>query len=289
MLVLTIFMGFGAWWKGPWLDEQAYWLLHVDTISNAKEPRHTFEECRDCPTMVTIPIPTGEFTMGSLVKTEEIDQPPHQVRVARPFAVSKYEITFSQWEACVAHNAHRDCSPKPRNGAADLPVVNVSWDDAKRYVEWLSRITGQDYRLLTEAEWEYSARSGNDDYYSFGGDDEQLPKYAWFAVNSAQVGEVTKHAHPVGTRKPNDYDLNDMYGNVAEWVEDCFHKNYEGAPTEASIAWTSPDCVRHVVRGGSFLSQTKQQLRSSSRDWRKNEGVNDVGIRVARQLPNLNR
>jgi formylglycine-generating enzyme required for sulfatase activity len=128
-------------------------------------------------------------------------------------------------------------------------VIDVNWDNARSYVAWLSRMTGKPYRLLSEAEYEYAARAGTTTTYSFGDDSAMLGDYAWFLDNSGH------RAHPVGEKKPNAFGLYDMHGNVEQWVEDCWHESYYGAPREGS-AWTSGDCTVRVVRGGTWLDNS---------------------------------
>src|SRR5207249_7461576 len=139
----------------------------------------------------------------------------HTVVIPQPLAVGKFEVTFDEWDACVAHGG---CTYRPIDagwGRGRQPVIRVSWDDAKVYSAWLAKQTGKPYRLLTEAEWEYAARAGNPGRYSFGDNETQLGEYAWFSNNS------DSKTQPVGTKKPNAFGLYDMHGNVWQWVEDC--------------------------------------------------------------------
>jgi formylglycine-generating enzyme required for sulfatase activity len=143
-------------------------------------------------------------------------------------------------------------------------------------VKWLSKLTGKRYRLLTEAEWEYAARAASVGPYSFEGDESTLDDYAWYSKNS------DKQSHPVGQKKPNGFGLYDMHGNVWEWVEDCYHKNYEGAPSDGS-AWTTGDCNSRVVRGGSYHKDPRS-LRSANRGWLSSPSRGDIGFRVGRTI-----
>jgi formylglycine-generating enzyme required for sulfatase activity len=232
-------------------------------------------------------IPNGTFWMGSPAGQGAVrrEQPQHQVTIAHPFAVSIYEVTFAEWDACARVG---DCSPDINSGSwgrGSQPVINVTWNDAKRYTDWLSRVTGQTYRLLTEAEWEYAARAANphsgaseQTLYFFGNDDEtELGKYAWYADGN------TDGPHQVGKKRPNPFGLYDMNGNVWEWVEDCFQEGYARAPSDGSAREFEP-CGKRVMRGGSFR-YGPSMLRSASRGL---DGVDtkddDRGFRVARQL-----
>jgi formylglycine-generating enzyme required for sulfatase activity len=154
----------------------------------------------------------------------------------------------------------------------------VTWQDAQQYVKWLSRMTGKRYRLLSEAEWEYVARAGTTTHFSFGNDDAVLGDYGWFSAN-AEDGP-----HVVGSRSPNPWGVYDIHGNVAEWVEDCFHDTYQGAPSDQTPWLTGSNCSRRVIRGGSWRYAAKI-LRSASRDWLQiDKSQDDLGIRIAREL-----
>ena len=231
LLLLAIIVGPLLWWKRAWLNEQAYWIIHAHPLSAEKEhalaPAGEFVECADCPRMIVIP--PGNFVMGSLEPSPffKMELPPHAVTISRPFALSATEITVGQWQACVDHG---DCAPiavDPSTSAMQ-PVVNVSWKDAQTYVGWLKRITGKDYRLPTEAQWEYAARgqrSPAKTYYFFGNDEAELDQYAWYSDNADDK------PHEVKGKKPNPFGLFDIYGNVAEWVEDCYHdRHVRGRP-----------------------------------------------------------
>jgi formylglycine-generating enzyme required for sulfatase activity len=157
-------------------------------------------------------------------------------------------------------------------------VINVSWDDAKQYVAWLSRITGRDYRLLTEAEWEYAARAGSSARFTFGEAEEQLDQYAWYSKNS------DGKTQPVAKKKANAFGLHDMHGNVFEWCEDAWHDTYNGAPTDGSAWLQGGDDSRRVVRGGSWVG-LPLYLRAASRIGNASDvRFNFLGFRLARTL-----
>jgi formylglycine-generating enzyme required for sulfatase activity len=271
-----------GWWQEDYLREQYHWhvLMAPSVLSAAQErelaakPRAEFKECaQGCPTMVVVP--AGTFTMG--YAGEKRESPPRQVTIRRPFAVAKFELTFEEWDACAAAGACSSNISAEGWGRGRQPVINVTWQDAQAYVQWLSRMTGKPYRLLSEAEWEYVARAGTATHFFFGNDDGPLGDYAWFA------GNAERQARPVGAKKPNPWGLHDVHGNVWEWVEDCFREGYQGAPTDGSV-WASSACRRRVIRGGSWLYRSKI-LRSASRDWLEfDRGENHVGFRVARSL-----
>ncbi len=203
----------------------------------------------------------GEFMMGS--PPDEKDRegnegPAHKVTVGE-FWIGKHETTNEQYRLF-----HQDWKEKDK-----LPVANVSWNDAKAFCEQLG------YRLPTEAEWEYAARAGTPTRYSFGDDEQQLGDYAWFDQNS------NNKIHPVGQKKSNPWGLYDMHGNVWEWVQDCGHDNYQGAPTDGS-AWEDDNCQSRVLRGGSFGFRARI-LRSANRSWDRPVIQDwDVGFRCVR-------
>ena len=209
------------------------------------------------------------------------EQPQHRVKIAKPFAVGKFEITFAEWEACSAGGGcSSNKSPNDQGMGKDRrPVINVSWDDARDYVEWLSRHTGKTYRLLTEAEWEYAARASTTTNYAFG--DTITSEQARFSEGTMYSAGTTAE---VGSFPANRFRFHDMHGNVAEWVEDCWNANYRGAPADGSAQATGT-CDERVVRGGTWVTNQTRYLRSASRD-AKRAGFRSVfiGIRVARAL-----
>jgi TPR repeat protein len=219
--------------------------------------------------------------------------------------MGKYEVTFAEWDACVRDGGCNNYRPGDAAwGRGNRPVINVSWDDAKQYVGWLSRGTGRDYRLPSEAEWEYAARAGTTTERYWGEDANRAcgygnvydrtskstrsgartsctPPMPWCAHHDCLDG-YAKTA-PVGSFRANDFGLHDVLGNVYEWVEDCGHLGYKGAPTDSS-AWTTGDCNSRVLRGGSWNSPPSV-LRTSWRHggnpvYRGNEG----GFRIARTV-----
>jgi formylglycine-generating enzyme required for sulfatase activity len=208
------------------------------------------------------------------------ESPQHKVTIARPFAVSKFDVIFVDWDACVSVGG---CSKEGARGDAGWgrgkqPAIYVNWDDAKAYVTWLSMMTGKTYRLLTEAEWEYAARAATTTAY-FWGDDIGKGN-----ANCAGCGSQwdNRQTSPVGSFKPNAFGLYDMAGNVFQWVRDCYHA-YSGAPTESSVS-TGGDCNYRVVRGGSW-HDLPQYLRSAGRSRSPTfNRANNVGFRVARTL-----
>ena len=215
--------------------------------------------------------------MGSPSSEEERDSdegPQHQVRIAQPFAVGVYEVTFAEWDACVSVGGCNGYVPADRGWGRDLhPVIHVSWNDAQVYVKWLSNKTGKRYRLLSEAEWEYVARAGTRTSFHFGRtiSTDQANYNRNYRAQTVEVGAFPS----------NRYGLHDVHGNVDEWVQDCWNDSYSGAPTDGS-AWTSGDCAGRVLRGGSWTSEHKN-LHLADRDWCPiNYRSFRTGLRVAR-------
>ena len=180
------------------------------------------------------------FTMGS--NEHDSEKPPHRV-IIQSFALGKFEVTQGQWKAVMGSNPTRfkDCGD-------ECPVEQVSWNDIQEYIQRLNQRSGKTYRLPSEAEWEYAARAGSTEKWSFGDNESQIGEYGWYNANS---GNKTQR---VGQKMPNAFGLYDVLGNVWEWVQDCWHENYIGAPTTQS-AWTD-NCMdtKRVLRGGSWWS-----------------------------------
>jgi formylglycine-generating enzyme required for sulfatase activity len=206
----------------------------------ATAPGQTFRDCADCPEMVVIP--AGRFTQGS-----PTEGPQRSVSVPA-FALGKTTVTFAEWDACVAAGGCNGYRPDDRgSGRGSRPVIYINWDDAQSYAQWLSRKTGKRYSLPSESQWEYATRAGTATAYYWGD-----------AVGSGNANcngcgsqWDNKQTAPVGSFRPNAFGLYDMAGNVWQWTADCWNESYNGAPTDGS-AWTSGNCARRVVRGGSW-------------------------------------
>ncbi|MCY3750326.1 MAG: bifunctional serine/threonine-protein kinase/formylglycine-generating enzyme family protein [Gammaproteobacteria bacterium] len=241
------------------------------------EKKYTWEELRsraEKALMVgeMVSIPGGKFRMGDLSGVGYyFEKPVHTVTI-RPFKLGKYEVTFEQWDACVADGGCNGYFPDDEGwGRGNRPVINVSWDDAQSFIDWLNRKTGGNYRLPTEAEWEYAARAGSSMKYYFGNDESQLCQHANHADRSIDFGEKNESCYDgigertaeVGHYQPNSYGLHDMHGNVLEWVQDCWTDSYKGAPKDGS-AWTSGECSQRAIRGGSWF-ENAWFLRSATR------------------------
>jgi formylglycine-generating enzyme required for sulfatase activity len=287
--------GLVAWINQNYLMEQWRWFStirpymlsqfrpHVLTAEaeQALKPGDTFRECaKDCPEMVVLP--AGMFVMGSPLDEKgrhESEGPQHEVTISKPFAVSKFEVTFDNWEACVSYG---DCPVVGDSGfgRGQQPVINLSWADAQHYVAWLVRMTGKAYRLLSEAEWEYAARAGTQTTYSWGnelGEGNANCKGCGSQWDDQQTA-------PVGSFAANAFGLHDLHGNVFEWVEDVWHDGYQGAPSDGSVWIEAGDVGRRRLRGGSW-DYPPENLRSAARAWfHPDERDGSIGFRLARTL-----
>ena len=231
-------------------------LLLVSLILLA-EPAWAFTDCSDCPEMIDIP--AGSFLMGSpsnqnASSREKLDdrddeKPQHRVKI-KEFSLGKFEVTQAQWHALM------DSNPSHNKGST-LPIENISWDDAQKYIQKLNQKTGKKYRLPSEAEWEYAARGGSTSSYPWGDNVSELTLHAWSKANAVNTNIV-------GLKKPNSFGLYDMIGNVSEWTQDCWNANYRRAPKDGS-AWLTGNCSLRVLRGGSW-GYDPQQLRTAIRD-----------------------
>jgi len=192
----------------------------------------------------------GQFDMGSTEAEDE--QPVHRVTL-QDFEMSAMPVTQAQYEAVMGNNPSRF-------KGEDLPVESVSWHDARKFCEMLSKKTGRDYRLPSEAQWEYACRAGSTKRYCFGDDESQLADYAWYAKNSEST------TYPVGKKKPNNWGLYDMHGNVWEWCLDHWHESYRNAPNDGSAWQTADEGSGRVIRGGSW-SGSAESCRCSYRGW----------------------
>jgi formylglycine-generating enzyme required for sulfatase activity len=240
-----------------------------------------FSDCAGCPQMVVVP--AGAFWMGSntvSAGTYTDEMPRYQVTFARPFAIGAFELTFAEYDACVADGACRHRPDDNGWGRATRPAINVSWDDAREYSEWLSRRTGKRYRLPSEAEWEFAARAGTTTRYPWGED------IGSGMANCDDCGSRWDNLQtaPVGSFRPNAFGLYDTAGNVQEWVQDCWNPNYENSLANGTARVNSGDCGERLQRGGSWYT-THDGLRVGLRQ-RMLVDVRDdrTGFRVVREI-----
>jgi formylglycine-generating enzyme required for sulfatase activity/class 3 adenylate cyclase len=281
---LIIFQGFiyGIW--------TGYTAVHNSAkLESVLEPRPLpdklvdgaqFRSCGLCPEMTVIK--QGSLLMGARIGEpgrSSKEGPQHKVAFKQPFAIGRYEVTFAQWDACVTAGS---CSHEPEDrgwGRGNRPVFYVDWNDVQEYVAWLSKLTGMQYRLPSEAEWEYAARAETATNYWWGDDigiDQASCKGCQKAAN-----DITS---PVGSFGANGFGLYDVHGNVWEWTMDCWNGSYAGAPNDGT-AWTTGDCQKRVLRGGAW-GVAPDRLRSAHRRSDKiTLRSGKRGFRVALTLP----
>ena len=310
LLVAVVLIGV-AWWKQDYIQDQYRWYTkvkphfqqhfkpYVPTPDQKKDlpTLGTFRECSKdthCPTMIVVP--AGDFDMGTSDSEVEAlrakyphrdglaeeERPQRKVHIPA-FAIARYELTFDEWDVCVQFG---DCPQRnsPRWGKGQRPVMNISWDEAQRYISWLSKATGTSYRLPSEAEWEYAARAGSKTQYSWGDDPEQ-GRANCSGCNGKQNGKT----EPVGSYSANAFGLHDMHGNVREWVEDIYHDNYLGTPPANGAAWLDKGNIdERVIRGGAWFMHPEFG-RSANRAKLPPETRNNfLGFRVAKTLDHYN-
>jgi formylglycine-generating enzyme required for sulfatase activity len=262
-----------------WADLYLRRTVLPTAAEQALQPLEQFRECSRCPEMVVVP--AGSFVMGSAENEEgrnDDEGPQHTVTIGKPFAISKFEVTFEQWDACSDLGACRKVGDSDW-GRGNRPVINLAWEDAQDYANWLAKTTGKNYRLVSEAEWEYATRAGSKTAY-YWGDTIGTGNANCYGCGSRWDGKQTA---PVGSFPPNAFGLYDMAGNVYQWLQDCYRDSYVGAPTDGS-AWTRDRCPARAVRGGAFFDRP-QSLRTANRyvvppDFR----YSGLSMRIARTL-----
>jgi serine/threonine-protein kinase len=288
-------------------------VVVAESVTSAHSAGYRFKDCATCPDMIVVP--RGTFTQGSPASEqgrESSEGPQHSVRIDYPLAVAQFEVTRQQFAQFVSEvgytlsgcSTYEEGSWKLRNNRdwqspgfyqdETEPVTCVSWEDARRYTDWLTKKTGKDYRLLSASEWEYIARAGTDTARSWGNnpniacqltniaDRATLDNYPGWEIHDCMDGYV--YTAPMEVMKPNEFGVYATLGNVFEWVEDCWNNNYQGAPRDGS-AWTEGDCAKRLLRGGSWFSQPKH-VRSAFRNrFNSDARASTFGFRVARALP----
>ncbi|WP_271565333.1 formylglycine-generating enzyme family protein [Bradyrhizobium sp. CCBAU 11386] len=256
------------------LDLRLFRPLSRSEESALVPPDH-FKECDLCPVMIVVP--AGRFTMGASADeagSTEDERPQHQVTFPS-FSVGRFPVSLDEWSACVIGKGCSFRPPDQTSRSEWKPVTNIQWAEAKEYVEWLSLATGKPYRLLSESEREYVARAGTTTAFWWGDS---------FAIDRVEERQLAgANSPPPRPSLPNPWGIYEVHGNVYDWVEDCWHDNYQGAPADGS-AWIEGDCSRHVLRGGS-LSRAVQTRRAAARIWfGSSNRMHYMSVRVARTL-----
>ncbi len=243
----------------------------------------TIRDCDDCPELVVVP--GGTFKMGARpgeAGAMPNEGPLHSATVA-PFAIGRHEVTFAEWDACIAAGGCRKHRPDDRGwGRGRRPVINVSWNDAQRYLAWLGKQTGKRYRLATETEWEYAARAGTTTPFWWGGSiSTDQANYDGTYTYNGKPGLYRRKTVEVSSFKANDFDLFNVHGNVAEWTASCYRKLYRPGFEADQL---DDACVFRVVRGGSWYDEPAE-LRAARRQSLKSRArAGHIGFRVARDV-----
>ena len=245
-------------------------------LTSKKEFQDDLKDGGKTPVMIVVP--KGTFDMGSPSSSRFVDERPrHKVKI-ESFAVSKYEVTFAEYDK-FAKATDRKLPDDLYMDRETYPAVFVEWDDAYYYAKWLSEQTGKKYRLLSESEWEYAASTGTKSPFWWGFNEEPGRAHCF----GCKTGLDPRKPSKIGGFEANKFGLHDTAGNVAEWVQDCWHENYKSAPVNNEV-WEGGDCSYRAVRGGAYISPP-QSIRSAKRDKLKSDsGYDHVGIRIAREL-----
>jgi formylglycine-generating enzyme required for sulfatase activity len=247
-------------------------------VSQSSRPVAAGAEFKDCPACpALIPVPAGSFTMGSN-SSDPSEKPAHPVTIKAGFAIGKYEVSVQQWSACVDAGACQKVALSA-NSNTNAPIRDVSWDDAQQYLSWLSKTSGQSYRLPTEAEWEYAARGGSSTRYWWG--EQMAPGKA----NCKDCGQPWSSEAPanVGSFGANGFGLYDTSGGVWEWVADCWHTSFKDAPADGR-SWEQPPCSVRVIRGGSWREGAAYMVSSTRFKYDASVRHSQNGFRVARSV-----
>ena len=271
-----------------WVLLSGSWVAICAGVPRAasQEVGEVFEDCDECPQMIVVP--AGRFIRGS-PETEEgrLDsEGPRRVVSIELFAVGVYEVTFEEWDACAWAGGCGGAIPEDEGwGRADRPVIHVNWEDAQAYVSWLSGATGQEYRLLSEAEWEYVARAGTETARYWGESEAEQCLYANGDDDDVSCSDGYENTAPVGSFQPNGLGLYDVLGNVWEWTADCWVEDYSDALNDGSVRQSeADDCSSRVMRGGSW-GNSAWSLRSARRGLPLYGRHFRIGFRVARSVP----
>jgi formylglycine-generating enzyme required for sulfatase activity/predicted Ser/Thr protein kinase len=270
-----------------------------------------FRDCPTCPLMKVLP--PGQLEQGAAPDQPDItpfELPRHHVAIAYPLGIGVYEVTVGEFKQFVDATAHQSAGCTTYDGTwqsksalswnnvgyrqtAGHPVVCVSWQDARDYANWLSRKTGQRYRLPSDSEWEYAARAGSEAFRTWGtrleaaclsanvADQTAEKRYPGWKVHPCADGYV--YSAPVGSFQPNAFGLYDMLGNAFEWVQDCWHADYRGAPTNGS-AWLGGDCTQRDMRGGSWFTVPSLVSVTARNHFEDSYRSNSVGFRLVREV-----
>jgi formylglycine-generating enzyme required for sulfatase activity len=291
-------------------------FLIKQTKPKIRKPGDVFSDCSGCPQLVVLP--AGAFLMGAPQPSDAPlpiwATPPHAVTIPKKFAMGIFDVTNDQyaaflsdaihqgkfderWAATDSGNSHllwRVRMVLTERGYENHPVIEVSWQGAVAYVKWLAEQTGYRYRLPTESEWEYAARAGTKTTFYFGEDILEACKYGnvpdltWLKLNPSwtviNCNDGYAGVAPVGKFRPNSFNLYDMTGNAWQWMQDCWHNGYNGAPTNGGAWLAQGDCTKRVIRGGAFDAIDTRLGIADRRNWDANAQLRSISFRVVREL-----
>ena len=300
VISIIAFLAYEGWLNASYLSvrisslQDTLWPTTLTTSEElALKPGQTFKDCSFCPEMVLIP--PGQFTMGSPTTEKgrsKNEGPQHTVKIESAFAMSKFDVTFEQWDVCYTLGGCRVRPDDHSRGRKTQPVIGVSWREAEYYVEWLTNYTGQIYELPSERQWEYAARAGSVNAYPWG--DEIGNRNAnCRGCDGPQIFAgsfpLVEQPSSIGKYPANAFGLYDMHGNVWQWVTDCYMDDYTKVPSYGAILDVGGSChLAHVIRGGSWNSPPLD-LRSAKRAWHsEDDGSYDIGFRLVRRLGSAN-
>ena len=270
-------------------------LASTDAVDNAEKigPGSVFTDCENCPEMVVVP--PGEFMMGSHINLPNrvTEIPLHKVTISKAFAIGKYEVTFAEWDLCVAEGGcayspdelFKESSDRANWPRGDRPVWRVSWHNAQTYIKWLNSKTGQTYRLPTEAEWEYMARAGTTTPYTTGATiTQEQGNFTGRKASRSRTQNLIIKPVAVDSYPPNAFGVYNIHGGESELTQDCWHENFVGAPTDGSAWGQGTDCEMRTIRGGAW-SNRYRNVRTTTRMGRHiTRRSNSWGFRLARDL-----
>lgn len=275
------------------LSVHAHAQTNVGSTQIVSIDRHQSLAKKSPSALNMVTIHPGQFQMGSPVheaKRERTEGPVQTVSIDYSFEVGKYEVTFAEWDKCVASGGCRGYRPKDGGwGRGDRPVINISWQDAQNYIKWLNKKTGLKYRLLSEAEWEYIARAGADTPFSTGHmiTTQQANFNGQETYQGSPLGNYRRKTVSVGSFSPNPYGLHDLHGNVWEWTQDCWNSSHSGN-TNDGRARTSGDCGYRVMKGGSWVNRPDDIRTAQRQRYTTDYRYDDYGFRIARTLSKKN-
>lgn len=265
-------------------------LLIKPPASKTKRRKKTIDHSQPSPSNMNMAvIKPANFIMGSPkeeLRRDANEGPQRQVSFNYAFEIGKYEVTFNDWNKCVIGGGCRGYRPDDGSwGKGRRPVINISWNDTQNYLKWLNTVTGLRYRLPTEAEWEYVARSGGTAPFSTGGSisSSQANFNGEHPYGDGQKGVYRRKTLPVGSFAPNSVGVYDIHGNVYEWVEDCWSPTHAGGPIDGG-ARLDGDCKYRIMRGGSWVTHGYQMRASKRLRYTKDYRYDDYGFRIARSL-----